>query len=176
MTKKLLALMILVATCVACGGGGSGSSSPTSATPPTASAVVTARGNGFLEVHPSLLSAWCCALVTPIRLTETAGGKADWVFARLSLYKNGREIERSERGSDYLSSPPDWTKIEANSSYSYDIVFRINSSDFDSMELLLGFNDRVSGRAFTVNVPFSTFSGVRLSLVPLSQGSVALKD
>jgi hypothetical protein len=122
-----------------------------------------------LEVHPSKFAAWCCALVVPIKITEIGGGKADWTFARLSLFLNGVEIERSEIGSDILSQPPDVTKIEPNSSLSIKLTFRQNSTRFDRVDITLGFNDRLFvGQALTVVVPFSSFSGVTTILTPLS--------
>jgi hypothetical protein len=173
MKKCLLAL--LVAVSVGCGSGGGSVSAP-SVPVQTFNAAVSATGNGFLEVHPSILTTWCCSLLTPIRVTETGGGKADWVFARLSLFKNGREIERAERGSDYLSTPPDWTKIEPHSATSFPLFFRLNSTDFDDARITLGFNDRVTARSFTVDVPFSSFSGVRINVTPLSREAVAFKE
>ena len=78
--------------------------------------------------------------------------------------------------ASYLSAPPDWTKIEPRSSSTFPLFFRQNSTDFDDARITLGFNDRVSGRAFTVEVPFASFSGVRINPTPLSREAVAFKE
>jgi hypothetical protein len=167
MVKKTMVWCVLVLGIGACGGGGGSPVTPS--TPAPSRAAITATGAGALEVHPSKFTAWCCALVVPIKITEIGGGKADWTFARLSLFLNGVEIERSEIGSDILKQPPDVTKIEPNSSLTINLTFRQNSTRFDRVDITLGFNDRLFvGQAFTVLVPFGSFSGVTTVLTPLS--------
>jgi hypothetical protein len=173
MTKKLLCgagLVALVAGLTACGGGGSSptSSSVPAATPAPSAAAIAAEGAGRLVLHPSRYSTWAYALETPVRIRETGGGRAKWNYARLSLVRAGREIERSEVGSDYLASPPDWTNIAANSNAAYSLVFRLNSSNFDRVDITLGFTDVNTGRQFVTEVPFGSFSGVDVSLVVLN--------
>jgi hypothetical protein len=158
-----------VAALVACGGGGGSSpAAPAPVPTPVASAAVTASGAGFVVIHPSRYSSWSYALETPIRLRETGGGRAKWNYARLSLVLGGREIERSEIGADVLSAAPDWSSVAAGSDVTRALVFRLNSDRFDRVDITLGFSDVGSGRQFTVDVPFSSFSGVDVSIVAMS--------
>jgi hypothetical protein len=171
MTKRLLpgvAALFGVASLAACGGGSSSPTAPVVPTPAPSNAAVTAAGAGRLVFHPSRYSTWSYALETPVRIRETGGAQAKWNYARLSLVRGGRELERAEIGADILASPPDWTNIAANTDAAYNLVFRLNSSDFDRVDITLGFTDVRTGRQFTADVPFGSFSGVDISFVPLS--------
>jgi hypothetical protein len=163
--RQLLAVCALVAF-AACGGDGNG---PPTALPITPTVSITATGNGLLVIHPSLDAVWCCKLYTPITVQETAGGTASWNFARFSVWLNGVEIERGEIGADILAQPPDWTSIEARQDEDYALVFGINSTDFDDLTLTLGFSDRKDGRQFMEDIPFTSFDGVDLSVIPLAR-------
>jgi hypothetical protein len=170
MTKRLLAgagILAGVAGLAACGGGGSSPTAPVAPTPAPSNAAVTATGAGRVVIHPSRYSTWGYALATPVRIRETGGAPARWNYARLSLVRGGREIERAEIGADILASPPDWTSIAANQDAQYSLVFRLNSSTFDRVDITLGFTDVRTGRQFVAEVPFGTFSGVDISLVVL---------
>ena len=161
-------LSLAVAGLAACGGGGSSLSTPTVVPTPVPSAAVTAVGAGYVVIHPSRFSTWAYALATPIRIRETGGGRAKWNYARVSIVRGGREIERAEIGSDILASPPDWTNIAPSSDGSFSLVFRLNSSNFERVDITLGFTDVNSGRQFVVDVPFGSFSGVDVSFVALN--------
>jgi hypothetical protein len=173
MKKSLLVLAVVaaVAGLVACGGGGS--SSPTApATPaptPTPSAAVTATGSGSLVIHPSMYSTWAYAVEVPVRIRETGGGKAKWNYARLQLLKRGREIERAEIGADILGAPPDVSNILPSSDSTIKLYFRLNSVDFDDIGLTLDFTDVNNLHDILVQVPFSSFAGVNVSLVAESR-------
>jgi hypothetical protein len=106
------------------------------------------------------------ALETPIRITETAGGTADWNFARIQLFKNGAEVERNELGADVIERAGH-KKITARVNQVYTPVFRFNDDNFDDARVTLGFSDLKDGRQFTVNVE-DAWSDVAISLTPLS--------
>jgi len=165
MKRLLLVPFVALILTMACGGD-----SPTSPPVPTAtprpSATITATGAGALVLHPSSNPTWGVSMETPIRIQETAGGEADWSFARFSLYKGGAEIERGEIGADTIRAAG-FSRIRPNSNDAYNVVFRFNSSDFDDVRILLGFGDVNYGRQFTVEVPFSSFTDVNISLTPL---------
>lgn len=150
----------------ACGGGGGVTNPPLPPPPPTPAAAITAVGAGALVIHPSLDSRFEFALETPIRLTETAGGSADWNFARFQTFLAGREVERNEIGSDVIRNAG-FGRVAASSNRVVTVVFRINSDDFDRIDITLGFGDLRDARQFTVAVPGTSFSGVTLSIVPL---------
>jgi len=153
----------------ACGGGGASPTTPAPvATPAPKAAAVTASGNGYVVLHPSKSSTWAFALETPVRIRETGGGQAKWNYARLSLVRGGREIERAEIGADILAAPPDASNVTAALDVTYDLYFRLNSSQFDRVDITLGFTDVASSRQFTADVPFSSFSGVDVSVVAVS--------
>ncbi|HEY8233001.1 MAG: hypothetical protein ACHQM7_05785 [Vicinamibacterales bacterium] len=116
-------------------------------------------------IHPSLDSRFEFALETPIRLTETAGGSADWNFARFQTFLAGREVERNEVGSDVIRNAG-FGRVAASSNQVVRVYFRLNSDDFDRIDITLGFGDLKDARQFTVPVPGSTFSGVNISLTP----------
>lgn len=173
----LAVLCAVVALCpiVSCGGGG-GSPAPTPVTlPPTPAATVTAKGEGSLVIHPSLDARFFFALETPVRITESAGGTADWNFARIQLFRNGKENERYELGANIIEAAG-FKKVLARSDKVYILVFRFNDENFDDVRITLGFADLKDGRQFTVeNV--GGWSDVTLSLTPLSvpgQGTVKL--
>jgi hypothetical protein len=118
-------------------------------------------------IHPSADSRFFFALETPVRLSETAGGNADWNFARISLFRRGTEIERNEIGADSIRAAG-YSRIAARTNDRYTIYFRHNHEDFDDAAITLGFGDIKDGRQFNVNVPFNTFSAVNVSLTPKS--------
>jgi hypothetical protein len=158
-----------LAALAACGGGGGSSpAAPAPVPTPVPSATVAASGAGLVVIHPSRYTTWSYALETPIRLRETGGGRAKWNYARLSLVLGGREIERAEIGADVLSAAPDWSNVTAGTDVSRALIFRLNSDRFDRVDITLGFTDVNSGRAFTVDVPFSSFSGVDVSIIAMS--------
>ena len=151
----------------ACGGdGGSGPTDHGLATPtPTPAATIQASGNGVIRLHPSQDLRFQVALEMPLSITESTGGTADWTFARYSVMKGGTEIERNEIGSDVLSQKG-LSRINPRSTATPTLVFRQNALDFDSLAITLGFADTKDGRQFTVDVPFSSFAGVDISIIP----------
>ncbi|MCG6921072.1 MAG: hypothetical protein LJF15_08310 [Acidobacteria bacterium] len=167
--------IILVAACAAtmlmpaCGGDSGSSPSPAPTPTPVPSATITSVGAGAVVVHPSADPAWTVSLYVPIRIQETSGGTATWNYARMSLWRNGVEVERGEIGADIIASPPSWADIQARQNETYAMVFGFNSDDFDLVTLTLGFSDKRDGRQFQVNVPGETFDGVNVSLEPLSR-------
>jgi hypothetical protein len=165
--KRFSAFAGLLALTAAC--GGSSPSAPVTPTPPPTPAVaISATGNGDIVVAPSKYTAWAYALKAPIRITETAGGTAKWNFARLALYNGGREVERSEIGAADLALAPDYSNITANQSLPVALIFRLNSDEFDGIDITLGFADKKDGRSFTLLVPFNTFSDVVVDMTPLA--------
>jgi hypothetical protein len=170
-----LALMV---TLEACGGGGSTGPSVVATPTPVPGAALAATGEGALVIHPSLDTRFAFALETPLRITETGGGTADWNFARISFFRNGAEVERFELGADAIRIAG-LSRITARSNQLIRVAFRLNSDDFDRVDITLGFGDLKDGRQFTVLVPFGSFSGVNISLTPLSvppQGTLRLGD
>ena len=164
-TGAALTLAVALVGLGACGGD-SGGPDPLPPTPaPTPAATITAVGSGALVLHPSLDSRFALALETPIRLTETAGGSADWNFARFQTFLAGREVERNEVGSDVIRNLG-FGRVAANSNQVVRVYFRLNSDDFDRIDITLGFGDLKDARQFTVPVPGTTFSGVNISLTP----------
>ncbi len=154
------------------GCGGSSPSAPTPvavATPTPAAAAIAATGNGALVIHPSANRTFSIAMETPLRIRETGGGTADWNFARMAFFLNGREIERIEAGADVIRTAGA-TRITPNSNTAYNLVFRFNSDDFDRIDITLGFSDVNTGRQFTTTVDGATFTDVNLSLTPLFRG------
>jgi hypothetical protein len=134
--------------------------------PPVPSASITATGAGVLVLHPSLNPAFAVAMETPIRVMETGGGTSDWNFARMQMLLAGQEIERVELGSQQIAAAG-FNRIAANSNSVYTVLSRFNSSDFDQVNITLGFGDRKDGRQFNVAVPFESFTDVALSLTPM---------
>ena len=150
-------------------------SNPTPApTPATPSATIAATGSGSIVIDPSIDARFGAALETPLRLIESAGGTADWNFARFQLYLGNREVERNEIGSDAIRAAG--SRVGASSNRVVTAVFRINSEDFDRIDITLGFADLKDARQFTVPVAFSTFSDVTVSFVPMSRRLAAAAD
>src|SRR5262245_22959260 len=159
----LISMMSLLAAC----GGSSSSPTPTATpTPPPPNAAVSANGNGNLVVHPSAVSTFALAFEAPVRVRETGGGTADWNFVRLQFFNaSGREIERTEFGADVIRTAGA-NRINPNSDASYRLALRFNSDDFEDLTITLGFTDVASGRAFTANVPLSSFADITVSFAP----------
>jgi hypothetical protein len=159
-------LVALAGALLSCGGGGGGGTTTSTAVtvPPTPAVSITAVGTGNLVLHPSLAAAYTYTLETPIRIRETAGGTADWNFARFSVYKSGREIERGELGADTIRSAG-YSRITASSDKTYNVYFRFNSDDFDDLRVTLGFADLKDARQFTVDVT-DNWADVTISLTP----------
>lgn len=171
MKKRFTAITLgtlALAGLAACGGGSSPAAPTPTPTPAPRSAAVTASGSGYVVVHPSRYSTWAYALETPVRIRETGGGTAKWNYARLSLVRGGREVERAEIGADILAAAPDVSNVTANLDSTYRLTFRLNSGTFDRVDITLGFTDVSSARQFTVDVPFSSFTGVDVSVVAMS--------
>lgn len=167
----LLALLAPVAALSsACGGSSPSTPTPVAAPTPAPAAAITAKGNGALVVHPSINRVFAIALETPIKVTETGGGTADWNFARMSLFLRGREVERSEVGADTIRAAGSG-RINPRTETTGTLIFRLNSEDFDDIRITLGFGDVNTGRQFTVDIDGSTFTDVNLSLTPLLRSS-----
>jgi len=157
-------------------GGGSSPSTPTPTPTPVPSATITAMGAGVILIHPSLDPSLFFALETPVRIQETAGGSADWNFARIAFFLQGAEIERYELTADDIRAAG-YSRIAARSNDVYTIVFRYNSDNFDRVDITVGFGDVKDGRQFEVLVPFDSFTDVGISLTPLNvpgRGTVKL--
>ena len=87
-------------------GGGTPTSNPTPApTPATPAATIAATGSGSIVIHPSIDARFGAALETPLRLIESAGGTADWNFARFQLYP-GAGRSSATRSDRSRSGPP----------------------------------------------------------------------
>jgi hypothetical protein len=167
--KRVFAALLGGALAVAlasCGSGTPTGPGPSPTPPPAAHAAVTATGNGALTVHPSIDSAFGFALEVPIRIRETGGGTADWQYARMSLLKGGKEVERAEIGSTIIINGG-YGRIAASSDKNVNLVFRLNSDDFDEITLELGLADLNYRSQFTAQVPFSTFTDVNFSPTPM---------
>ena len=141
--------------------------------PPVPAAVVTATGAGSLVLHPSRDARFQIAMRTPIRISETAGGAADWGFARIQFFDRGREIERTELSANDIRAAG-FGRIAASSNQVYTVVFRFNSDEFDRIDITLGFSDVKDARQFTVAVPGTTFTSVDLNFDPLSHDHTPL--
>lgn len=174
-TLRGAAVAAALAALAACGGdGGPGVCPPgqmgvppncTPIVPPTPAVSITAAASGNLEIHPSLDTRFGFALVAPIRITETAGGTADWNFARVAIFLSGVEVERYELGSDVIRGAG-YGRIGARSDDVYAVTYRQNVDRFDRVDITLGFSDLKDGRQLTVPVPFA-FSDVVFSPTPL---------
>jgi hypothetical protein len=91
---------------VACGGD-KVMNPPPPTPPPTPAATITAVGAGALVVHPSLDTRFGAALETPIRISETTGGTADWNFARAGTRSSASSWGRTRSsGPDSHESRP----------------------------------------------------------------------
>ena len=161
-----LAVILAAVGVSACGGGGNPPTPPVTQ-PVVPSAAINGTGSGNLILHPSLDRRFAIAMETPIRLTETAGGAADWGFARMQVFRRGVEVERTELTATDIRAAG-YGRIAASSNQVYNVLYRFNSSDFDRIDLTLGFSDVKDARQFTVAVPFTSFADVGLSLTPLS--------
>jgi hypothetical protein len=158
-----LVLLLLLPSC-----GSSPTQPPPPPTPPPApAAAITATGAGVLVLHPSADSRFTFAMETPVRISETAGGAADWGFARMSFIKNGAEIERVELNANDIRARG-YGRIAANSNTVYTVIFRFNSDDFDRIDITLGFSDAKDARAFTAAVPFNSFTDINFNFNPLN--------
>jgi len=164
---RKLAVFALLLALPACGGGDNKVTTPPTTLPPPPAAVITTTGSGSLVLHPSINPTYAIAMETPIRIMETAGGSADWGFARLSIFLNGLEVERAELSATDIRAAG-FGRIPASSNTVYKVLFRFNSDDFDRIDLTLGFSDVKDGRQFTTTVAGSTFTDVTISLTPLS--------
>jgi hypothetical protein len=167
------ALSLAIGGLVACGGGGSSPTAPTVAATPVPGATIEGAGNGSLTIHPSASSGFAVAIEVPIRIRETGGGTANWNWARLSLFRNGVEIERKEIGADIIAGAG-INQITARQDQNYRLTYRFNSSNFDIFTVTLGFSDLKDARQFTTQIPNTSFSGVNLSLTPLSRPGPAV--
>jgi hypothetical protein len=166
MLGRAALLLSLAVVLPACGGGGGSPAAPPPVTvPPAPNAVVTATGAGALVVHPSAAAAISLALEMPLRIAETAGGAADWNFARLRMIRRGAEIERLELTANDIRAAG-FGRVAASSNQVYTVIIRFNSDDFDDLELTLGFSDIKDGRQFTVTVDFESFTDVLISPIP----------
>ncbi len=179
-TRQTLAragVMAVVACMAACGGSDGPGRCPEGQTgtppncipiaPPTPAAAITAVGSGALVIHPSADTRYSFALEAPIRITETGGGSAVWEFARMSIFRKGAEIERYELGSDVIAKAG-YSQIGAKSDKVYTPILRMNSEDFDRVDITLGFGDLKDSRQFTAAVPPESFPDVTVSLTTLA--------
>jgi hypothetical protein len=157
----------LVAMLSACGGGPVTPPTTLPTPPPTPASTIAAAGAGLLVIHPSLDSRLTFAFESPIRITESTGGTADWNFARMEMFRKGTKIEVYELGADVIDRAG-FKRVAANSNKTYTVAFRTNQDDFDDIIMTLGFSDLKDGRQFTVQVPLSSFAGVDISIIPLS--------
>jgi hypothetical protein len=135
--------------------------------PPPPAAAVTATGAGSLVLHPSRDARFTFAMATPIRISETAGGAADWGFARIQFFNRGAEVERTELTATDIRAAG-YGRIAASSNQVYNVVFRFNSQDFDRIDITLGFSDVKDARQFSIVVPGNSFTSVDINLTPLS--------
>lgn len=163
---RLLGGLALAANLSACGGGGGTTAPPPVTQPPVPAVAITAKGEGALVIHPSADSRFFLALETPIRITETAGGTADWNFARITLLKKGKVNEVFELGADVIDRAG-FKRVTANSNRVVSMAFRFNDEGFDDGTVTLGFADLKDGRQFTIN-DVGGWSDVQVSLTPLS--------
>jgi hypothetical protein len=168
----LAVLPCLIIATIAAGLSGCGSDKvgppPPPTPPPVPAANINGTGAGTLILHPSIDRRFAIAMQTPIRLTETAGGSADWGFARLQIFNRGVEVERTELTATDIRAAG-YGRIAASSNQVYTVVFRFNSDDFDRVDITLGFSDVKDARQFTVGVPFNSFTDVGFSLTPLTR-------
>ena len=163
--RKLLAVSLLLAL-AGCGDKVT-NPPPPPPPPPPPSAAITATGGGALVLHPSANPTFAIAMETPVRITETAGGTADWGFARMSIFLRGVEVERTELNANDIRAAG-YGRIAASSNTVYRLLFRFNSDDFDRIDMTLGFSDVKDGRQFNVAVPFNSFTDINIGLNPLS--------
>lgn len=163
---RLLAVTAMIVGLTACGSD-TVVNPPPPTPPPAPAATITGSGAGSLILHPSIDRRFAIAMETPIRLTETAGGAADWGFARMQIFNRGVEVERTELTATDIRAAG-YGRIAASSNQVYNVVLRFNSSEFDRIDITLGFSDVKDARQFTAAVPFGSFADVGLSFTPLS--------
>ena len=164
--QRLFTTLTLI-TLTACGGSSGVVGPPPVTTPPVPAASITATGAGALVLHPSRDNRYTIAMETPIRITEGAGGTADWGFARMSIFNRGVEVERTELTANDIRAAG-FGRIGASSNTVYNVIFRFNSDTFDRIDITLGFSDVRDARPFTAAVPFGSFTGVNIGLDSLS--------
>ena len=160
----VMAILVLVLT--GCGDSGS-SPTPTAPPPPPLppSASIQVTGSGAIKIHPSLDRRFLAAIEFPITIIENGGGSAIWNFFRVSYFRNGAQVERNERGSDEIRMAG-YRDIAARSTTRVDVITRVNTQDFDNVQILLGFADARSGQAIQVMLDFADFTGVVIDLTP----------
>jgi len=161
------AIVLVASALAACGDSNTGPDPlpPPLPPPPTPSAAVQIEGDGDIVLHPSAVATHTVAVVFPLRFTETGGGTATWNFLRASYFLNGQEIERSEQGANVIRAAG-YSDIAANSTTEVDVVTRLNTDNFDRVELLAGFSDKKDGRVFDVAIPFASFDSVVFNPIP----------
>lgn len=162
MTKHILVGAALVVPFLA---GGCGGSTPVA--PSVPATAIEGRGAGIIQVGPSAVPTHSVAIVFPIDIRETGGGTATWNFMRVSYLRAGLELERAERGSDEIRAAG-FADIAARADITVRVTTRTNVPNWDTAIITLGFSDKRDGRQFTTGVPFNTFSGVELTIVPQS--------
>ena len=167
MNARSCLAVILTSLAISACGGSEPTPLPSPTAPPAPAAAINGIGAGTLILHPSIDRRFAIAMETPIRLTETAGGTADWGFARMQVFNRGVEVERTELTATDIRAAG-YGRIAASSNQVYNVVYRFNSDDFDRIDFTLGFSDVKDARQFTVSVPFSSFADVGISFTPLS--------
>ncbi len=140
--------------------------------PPVPAAAIQVSGNGNIEVHPSAVAGYGAAIVFPVQIQETAGGTAIWNYLRVSYYRSGAEIERYEQGADPIQTAG-YRDIGARATVTADVITRVNATDWDDIQIRLGFIDNRDARAFEQTLTLDSFEGVVLDLTPvlLPEGS-----
>lgn len=164
---RTLTTTVALLAAVALLGCGDGDTPPPPMTMPTPqpAANVQVSGNGDIIIHPSLDPEFIFATEFPMQIRETGGGTALWNFFRLSYFRNGVEIERAERGAGAIRDAG-FRDIGPNSTTNATLIIRDNATDFDAVELLLGFIDTRDGSQFQRMLNINSFDGVLLDLTP----------
>ena len=162
--KALVALLTLSAL-VGCGDDSPSTPTAPPPPPPAPSATIQTMGNGNIVIHPSIDPTFCCTTEFPIRIRETSGGTAIWNFFRVSYFLNEVEIERAEQGADAIRSAG-YRDIAANSTNDVVVFIRDNATNFDDVEILLGFADTKDGRQIEQMLDMRSFSGILFNPIP----------
>ena len=91
------------------------------------------------------------------------------VFAALlgGVAHQGRQGDRAGRDRPTIIINGGYGRIAASSDKNVNLVFRLNSDDFDEITLELGLADVNYLSQFTAQVPFSSFTDVNISLTPM---------